>query len=128
MEPPQDMLRDALDKVFRHQSIPLAGLVLRCYIWFHNHPHNTTETKILNVGNTPAFVAKYIMDRHNFEAEQAQEAMQAGTIAATSVELQNIIACIDSERLEAAHAAANAPTQSMINVKNSEDKGRLFQT
>ncbi|PPQ75764.1 hypothetical protein CVT25_013623 [Psilocybe cyanescens] len=76
----------------------------------------------------PAFVAKYIMDCHNFEAEQAQEAMQAGTIMATSVELQNIIAHIDSEHLEAAHAAANAPMQSMINVKNSKDKGHLFQT
>ncbi|PPQ93352.1 hypothetical protein CVT25_014482 [Psilocybe cyanescens] len=126
LAPPQDMLKEALDKVFLEQSIPLAGLVLHCYHWFHNRFANTTEKKILNLGDAPDLVSRYIIKRHNTEGVDVSESIRAEAICDTSKELADIIVHFDSEHCDAALVLACLPLQTMI--ESREDKGHLYQT
>ncbi|KAF8905269.1 hypothetical protein CPB84DRAFT_1745581 [Gymnopilus junonius] len=120
LQPPVDLVQQALTLIFDSPSAPLAALILTKYLALGESLTNET-LDLLRLEHAPSSVVRFIEKQTNCQLSTLFETEALALQALHTL----LMECRDANQI-AAESAAAFPTQTMIAPLPNEDKGKLY--
>lgn len=119
LQPPTDLVQEALTILFSTSSLPLAGLVMQQYCGLGDESITNERLQILRLENATSFVFDFVALKF-IEQTASLKKVAAGASPA----LKTLAASRDRELHAAAESAVAFPFQGMLD--RGEDTGKLY--
>lgn len=121
LEPPVEMVQQALALLFKTPDLPLAFLILKTYFDLGNNPITDETLDLLQLHHAPSAVFKMVDHQFTHHNSNIQD-----TDPSISTNLKLLVESRRREHQVAAEAAASFPTEAMLETAHVEQKGKLF--
>jgi hypothetical protein len=121
LEPPVEMVQQALTLLFTSPNLPMAGLIMKKYFKLGNDPITNETLDLLRLDHAPSYVFQFTaMEFIN----QTSAIRRTETFASKA--LKSLVESRKQEHEVAAKAAASFPAQGMLEPAQVGEKGKLF--
>jgi hypothetical protein len=121
LEPPVEMVQQALTLLFRSPDLPLATLIIKKYFKLGNDPVTNETVDLLRLHHAPSVVFQITTDLFLKQTTNIQH-----TDPSASRNLKSLVESRRREHQAAAEVAASFPTEGMLETAQVEQKGKLF--
>ena len=121
LEPPVEMVQQALALLFTSPDLPLASLIIKKYFKLGDDPVTNETIDLLHLHHAPSVVFQITADIFISQTSDIRD-----TDPATSRNLKLLVESRRREHQAAAEAAASFPTEGMLETSQVEQKGKLF--
>ena len=110
LQPPTDLVQEALTILFRTPNLPLAGLVTQQYFGLGSKPITNETLQFLRLEHATSFVFDFVTEKFTCQTSSLEK-----VTAGASSALKTLAASRERQLLEAAESAVAFPVQGMLN-------------
>ena len=121
LEPPVEMVQQALTLLFSFPDLPLAGLIIKKYYRLGNDPVTNETLDLLRLRHAPSAVFETAEKIFISETSDIQH-----TDTSASKDLKSLVESRQRRNQAAAELAASLPTEGMLETHQVGRKGKLF--
>ena len=121
LEPPVEMVQQALTILFTSPNLPLAGLIMKKYYKLGNDPITNETLDLLRLEHAPSIVFEVTATMFINQTSAIQH-----TEATASKDLRLLVESRKREHQAVAEAAASFPAQGMLETAQVKQKDKLF--
>jgi hypothetical protein len=124
LQPPTELVQEALTILFTTPDLPLAGLVMQQYYGLGNKPITNETLQFLRLEQATSVVFKFVGHKFINQTNSLEEVEVNGPIA--SSRLKALAASREKQLREMTESAVNFPFQGMLDRVSGEDTGKLY--
>ena len=123
LEPPVEMVQEALSLLFKSPNLPLAGLIFKKYYRLGNDPITNETLDLLRLEHAPSIVFQLTTDIFINQTSANQQ-----TKSSVSRDLKLLVESRKQEHQAAAEAAVSFPAEEMLEAAQVQEleKGKLY--
>ena len=121
LEPPVEMVQQALSLLYSSPTLPLATLIMKKYFRLGNDPVTNETLDLLRLHHAPSVVFRMTVDIFINQNTDIQH-----TDPSASRDLKLLVESRRQQNQAAAEVAVSFPTEGMIETAQVEQKGKLF--
>ncbi|KDR77443.1 hypothetical protein GALMADRAFT_138554 [Galerina marginata CBS 339.88] len=121
LQPPTDLVQEALTFLFRTPNLPLAGLVMQQYFSLGDNPVTNETLQFLRIEHAPSFVFNFVAEKF---VDQTASLQRVTADTSLSLKVKALAASQEMELHAAAESAVTLPFHGMLD--RGEDTGKLY--
>ena len=123
LEPPTEMVQQALSLLFKSPSLPLAGLILKRYYRLGNDPITNETLDLLRLEHAPSTVFQITT---GIFLNQTSAIRQTESSESASRVMKLLVESRKQEHQAAAEASVSFPAERMLEAAQVEERGKLY--
>ena len=117
LRPPNELILDALTKLFSVSNVPLAGLVLQQYYRLGNDPITNKTLEFLRLQHAPSFVYEFIVTQFIGQERLLDETRLGRTQEDIDADLTALKVSQENRHLAAAEASSSFPYPGLLTTR-----------